>query len=82
MYGTCISCICTYPLEGPDQTEPMHQPRTAASFFANLASVLRALREFGFFMGLCPLDCLDDLSTQSFRQPLVEDYSLSVHLQK
>lgn len=26
---------------------------TAASFFANLASVLRALREFGFFMGLC-----------------------------
>ncbi|CAE7524976.1 Disp1 [Symbiodinium natans] len=28
---------------------------TAASFFANLASVLRALREFGFFMGLCIL---------------------------
>eukprot|EP00913_Durusdinium_trenchii_P022145 g20806.t1 len=26
---------------------------TAASFFANLASVLRALREFGFFMGMC-----------------------------
>jgi len=26
---------------------------TAASFFANLASVLRPLREFGFFMGLC-----------------------------
>lgn len=26
---------------------------TAASFFANLASVLRALREFGVFMGLC-----------------------------
>lgn len=28
---------------------------TAASFFANLASVLRALREFGFFMGMCIL---------------------------
>lgn len=26
---------------------------TAASFFANLASVLRPLREFGVFMGLC-----------------------------
>lgn len=26
---------------------------TAISFFANLASVLKALREFGFFMGLC-----------------------------
>lgn len=26
---------------------------TAASFFSNLASVLRPLREFGFFMGLC-----------------------------
>mmetsp|Transcript_72469 Transcript_72469/g.172757 ORF Transcript_72469/g.172757 Transcript_72469/m.172757 type:complete len:1597 (+) Transcript_72469:105-4895(+) len=26
---------------------------TAASFFANLASVLRPLREFGFFMGWC-----------------------------
>jgi len=26
---------------------------TAASFFANLASVLKPLREFGFFMGLC-----------------------------
>jgi len=26
---------------------------TACSFFANLASVLRPLREFGFFMGLC-----------------------------
>eukprot|EP00928_Gymnodinium_smaydae_P028734 TRINITY_DN21845_c0_g1_i1.p1 TRINITY_DN21845_c0_g1~~TRINITY_DN21845_c0_g1_i1.p1 ORF type:complete len:1626 (-),score=376.65 TRINITY_DN21845_c0_g1_i1:221-5098(-) len=26
---------------------------TAASFFANLASALRSLREFGFFMGLC-----------------------------
>jgi len=28
---------------------------TALSFFANLASVLRPLREFGFFMGLCVL---------------------------
>mmetsp|Transcript_25377 Transcript_25377/g.46000 ORF Transcript_25377/g.46000 Transcript_25377/m.46000 type:complete len:1626 (+) Transcript_25377:95-4972(+) len=28
---------------------------TAASFFANLASVLRALRSFGFFMGMCIL---------------------------
>ncbi|CAE8719477.1 unnamed protein product, partial [Polarella glacialis] len=28
---------------------------TAASFFANLASALSALREFGFFMGLCIL---------------------------
>jgi predicted RND superfamily exporter protein len=26
---------------------------TALSFFANLASVIRALRQFGFFMGLC-----------------------------
>ncbi|CAK8996153.1 unnamed protein product [Durusdinium trenchii] len=26
---------------------------TAMSFFANLASVLRPLREFGFFMGIC-----------------------------
>lgn len=26
---------------------------TALSFFANLASVLKPLREFGFFMGLC-----------------------------
>jgi hypothetical protein len=26
---------------------------TCASFFANLASVLKPLREFGFFMGLC-----------------------------
>jgi len=26
---------------------------TSASFFANLASVLKPLREFGFFMGLC-----------------------------
>lgn len=26
---------------------------TAVSFFANLASVLKPLREFGFFMGLC-----------------------------
>ena len=26
---------------------------TAMSFFANLASVLRPLREFGFFMGVC-----------------------------
>jgi predicted RND superfamily exporter protein len=26
---------------------------TSASFFANLASVLRPLREFGFFMGMC-----------------------------
>jgi len=26
---------------------------TAVSFFANMASVLKALREFGFFMGLC-----------------------------
>ncbi|CAE8651119.1 unnamed protein product [Polarella glacialis] len=26
---------------------------TAISFFANLASVLKPLREFGFFMGLC-----------------------------
>jgi len=28
---------------------------TALSFFANLASVLKALREFGFFMGVCIL---------------------------
>eukprot|EP00928_Gymnodinium_smaydae_P021462 TRINITY_DN18371_c0_g2_i1.p1 TRINITY_DN18371_c0_g2~~TRINITY_DN18371_c0_g2_i1.p1 ORF type:complete len:1173 (+),score=156.61 TRINITY_DN18371_c0_g2_i1:50-3568(+) len=28
---------------------------TALSFFANLVSVLRPLREFGFFMGLCVL---------------------------
>lgn len=28
---------------------------TAVSFFANLASVLKPLREFGFFMGLCVL---------------------------
>eukprot|EP00913_Durusdinium_trenchii_P003241 g2997.t1 len=30
---------------------------TAASFLANLASVLQPLREFGFFMGLCCLWC-------------------------
>ncbi|CAK0847721.1 unnamed protein product [Prorocentrum cordatum] len=28
---------------------------TAVSFFANIASVLKPLREFGFFMGLCVL---------------------------
>ena len=28
---------------------------TAVSFFANLASILKPLREFGFFMGLCVL---------------------------
>mmetsp|Transcript_57841 Transcript_57841/g.102759 ORF Transcript_57841/g.102759 Transcript_57841/m.102759 type:complete len:1149 (+) Transcript_57841:67-3513(+) len=26
---------------------------TAASFFANLASILKSLRDFGFFMGMC-----------------------------
>jgi len=30
---------------------------TALSFFANLASVLKPLREFGFFMGLCVVVC-------------------------
>ena len=37
---------------------------TAMSFFANLASVLRPLREFGFFMGVCAARSL--LSTPRF----------------
>ena len=56
----------------PVERTPDATTVTEASFFANLASVLRALREFGFFMG-----CLGLLGEQT---PL-EDTSLLSHTQ-
>lgn len=69
----------TYTLQRGGKASLATTITTALSFFANLASVLRPLREFGFFMGLCvifvwvmlslifvPLCAVDTLYFQSF----------------
>lgn len=43
----------TYTLYHAGKSSLATSSTTAVSFFANLASVLMPLREFGFFMGLC-----------------------------
>ena len=57
---TNLSCVCTSPQVHQISLTVQAASSTAAttfttamSFFANLASVLRPLREFGFFMGVC-----------------------------
>jgi len=47
---------------------------TALSFFANLASILKPLREFGFFMGLCVMCCWVQLTLCFLPLCLVDEY--------
>jgi len=47
---------------------------TALSFFANIVSVIRALRQFGFFMGLCVMLCWSLISLIFAPLCVVDEY--------